>query len=287
MGGSTLPTASTPGYGRLEDRVACDCLLAWWPWFTRLGIALGIIRESFDVLQFTGANPKSAGTHAGGGVFDIRQVDPRVVALARAMGAWATYLRLWKDNEHTHGVLAGCPHVAPQAQDQLDEVRANGDGLVGNRPDPHPDPDTWRTWSQGIAWAKTELARLDREKEDDMPLTDADVARIAAATRDAVLWAPTFPGAKGLGGSSIRNNLGMGAAYSAQTLAAVRVLAGKSTTVDVDEEALALAVVEGLAPVLAAATDPERVTAALVDAIPPALAAQVVDALSARLAASS
>ena len=73
----------------------------------------------------------------------------------------------------------------------------------------------------------------------------------------------------------------------AQTLAAVRVLAGKSTTVDVDEEALALAVVEGLAPVLAAATDPERVTAALVDAIPPALAAQVVDALSARLAASS
>lgn len=116
-------------------------------------------------------------------------------------------------------------------------------------------------WSYGILTAPP--APLHRQpavttppvpQEDDMPLTDADVNRI----RDAILWAPTFPDQEGegsLGGSSIRNNIGMAAsaAVSVRALvaaqspekvaAAVKAAIAADDAPDVDVDALARAIV--------------------------------------------
>jgi hypothetical protein len=115
------------------------------------------------------------------------------------MGApafWARTGAAWAGNEHAHGVLLGCPHNSPAAY-QIAAQRAGYDGLgrattgryagmwgYGGR-DPHPAPDTYRTWEQGIAWAKTEIARLTTPAptpapaapEDDM-FSDADRATL-------------------------------------------------------------------------------------------------------------
>lgn len=175
MGGTTLPTASTPGYGRIviggRAFVGCDCLRAWLPVVERLGLALGLIRESLDCIQLTGAATKSAGVHAAGGAADLVQRSDPWIALYRSAGA-AAWRRdadpddgnVWPaDEEHTHLVLIGCPHNGP-ARYQVEAYRDGYDGLgyLGRaHRDPHPKPATIRTWSQGIAWAESELERIE------------------------------------------------------------------------------------------------------------------------------
>lgn len=170
MGGSTLPTASTAGYTRLRHAsgtfVACECLAAWLPVLERLALARGYIKFNLDIIQLTGGNPLSADTHSKGGAFDLWQFDERIVALCREMGAPATWMRPWTNNHHTHGVLSGCIHNAP-AYYQVTAQRAGYNGLgVGGRAgkDTHPDPSTYRTWKQGIAWAEAEIAKIAAAK---------------------------------------------------------------------------------------------------------------------------
>lgn len=71
------------------------------------------------------------------------------------MGAPATWLRLPPvfDAAHIHGVLTGCPHNTP-AKYQITEQMNGGDGLIGTKPDPHPDPLVYRNWKQGIVYAQ-------------------------------------------------------------------------------------------------------------------------------------
>jgi hypothetical protein len=118
--------------------------------------------------------------------------------------------------------------------------------------------------------AGTTPAPAAPEQDDIMAMTPAEraqlVKEIAQATANEVLWAPTFPGQKGLGGSSVRNNVGMGAAYAQQTLAVVRALAAKSG-VDIDEQAIADAVVAGLAPTVRQAVIDSGQSAAVADAV--------------------
>ena len=102
----------------------------------------------------------------------------RIVALAREMGAPATWLRNMNfadgspGNTHTHGVLLGCDHNWPSNYQIIAQRRGYdgmGQGASGTPysgqwgyggKDPHPGPATYRTWQQGIAWAKAELAKL-------------------------------------------------------------------------------------------------------------------------------
>ena len=188
-----LPTAQTPGYTTYSGKVSCVCLAAWLPWLERLCLAHGYIRYRLDVLQLTGNYSLSGGTHAGGGVYDIKQYDARIVALAREMGAPATWMRnmLYADgspgNTHTHGVLSGCPHNS-QARYQITAQRDGYDGMgyMGRKgPDQHPDPKVYRTWSQGITWAKAEIARVTGQNlidnlETIMALSDADKVWLTA-----------------------------------------------------------------------------------------------------------
>lgn len=98
--------------------------------------------------------------------------------------------------------------------------------------------------------------------EDDMPLTDADVERIATATaRKTWSW-------------DLLNGAGEDPAYRVVNRAAAAAVAAAGRD-PVDEQALAAE----LAPHLLAQLTPERIAAA----IPPALARQVADELAARL----
>lgn len=136
-----------------------------------LGGALTITQGAYN--RSVGA---SAGTHSGGGAadFSVRgltnaQINKRVAAL-RTVG-WAAWHRLplpgvW--GAHIHAVAVGCPDLAPQAARQVTALRNGRDGLAGNGPDPHR--------RLGIP-----VRTYEQYLEDDMPLSDDDIAKIAKA----------------------------------------------------------------------------------------------------------
>jgi hypothetical protein len=113
---------------------------------------------------------QSAGTHAGGGVVDIRTVPMRSrsqkLAAVRALRrvGFAAWLRPYVENlwgEHIHAVAIGCPDLAPAASRQVAAYYQGRDGLAGNRPDPHADlgvkPTTWEAYSKPlpvVSWSK-------------------------------------------------------------------------------------------------------------------------------------
>lgn len=137
---------------------ACSCLAKWLPAYEAELKRRGVIRYNIDVFQLIGGNPKSGGTHATGGAFDIAQTSAEAIKVARQMGADATWFRPFNwDNRggiaHTHGVLTGCPHNGP-ARYQIRDVRAGLNGLANRGRDTGPRPLSGRTWQQGIAWAK-------------------------------------------------------------------------------------------------------------------------------------
>jgi hypothetical protein len=96
--------------------------------------------------------------------------------VAREMGAPATWVRNWSGNQHTHGVLAGCPHNGPAAY-QIPAVYLRRDGL-GYRglagPDPHPAPSAWRTWQQGMDWARRQLSITDSTDSEEWDVASSD-----------------------------------------------------------------------------------------------------------------
>ena len=105
----------------------------------------------------------SGGTHAGGGVIDIRTVPMpnrktklRVVKALRRVG-FAAWLRPYAPGvwgEHIHAVAIGCPDLSSAAAFQVKAYRNGRDGLAGNRPDPHArmgiEPTTWERYKRGL-----------------------------------------------------------------------------------------------------------------------------------------
>lgn len=167
---------------------ACPCLAEWLPVFEAELLRRGVIRHSIDVAQLIGNAPASAGVHSRGGAFDVWQHDPTTQLVGREMGA-ATWNRLWEDNEHTHGVLKGCPHNAP-ARYQIAALAAGYDGTgSGGRGarDTGPGPRELRTWREGIAWARAQQPQPTRGEAVDDAL--AALKRARGAGRRAELIA--------------------------------------------------------------------------------------------------
>lgn len=148
---------------------ACPCQAVWIPAFERHLQRLGIIDGPLSIAQLIGFFAGSGSTHTGGGASDfwlLGAIADRAVAEARQMGADPTWHRLegWDNgsgDEHVHSVLRGCPHLSLSAKAQIIAVDNNGDGLLGDLPDPGPRPLSGRTWQEGIDWA--------HQQEDDMP----------------------------------------------------------------------------------------------------------------------
>lgn len=146
--------------GYFRGKPACSCLLKWLPVYEAELKRRGVIKYNLDVYQLIGGASASAGTHSGGGAFDLGQTQPVAIAVARAMGADATWVRRKSqgfDDDHLHGVLRGCPHNGP-ARYQIAAVDAGFNGLgAGGRGGRDDGPARYRrTWKQGIAWAKTQ-----------------------------------------------------------------------------------------------------------------------------------
>lgn len=101
----------------------------------------------------------SGGTHAGGGVIDIRTVPMpnrrakmRAVKALRTVG-FAAWLRPYAPGvwgEHIHAVAIGCDDLSTAAASQVRAYRNGRDGLAGNRPDPQASlgvkPTTWEAY---------------------------------------------------------------------------------------------------------------------------------------------
>ena len=182
----------------------CECLRDWWPWVTKLAVHRGLVARCLDVTQGCysgGAVRASAGTHNGGGVLDLRQHGGQVDDLLEEMGA-AAYERTPAQgfSYHTHLILIGCPHLDPSAEAQVRDWRARRDGLAYHRPDPDQTrPAIVRTWSQGIAWARTELPAIITPpttlQEDDMAQIES-ISPQAASTIAAAIGGITFAGRK-------------------------------------------------------------------------------------------
>lgn len=152
--------------GYFRGKPACSCLLKWLPAYEAELLRRGLLKSNLDVWQLIGGAAASGGTHALGGCFDIAQTSREQIAIARQMGADATWFRRYNwDGKggmaHTHGVLRGCPHNGP-ARYQIDAVDQgyNGLGWMGRAgKDDGPRPLTRRTWQQGIAWANAQAAK--------------------------------------------------------------------------------------------------------------------------------
>lgn len=175
-----------------RGKPACSCLATWLPAYEAELLRRGVIRQSIDIYQLIGGAVASGGTHATGGAFDIAQTQDEAIAVARQMGADATWFRRknWDGRggmAHTHGVLRGCPHNGP-ARYQIDAVDDGYNGLGrGGRgaADDGPRPLSKRTWQQGIEWARgreqaarsTSLTRRIRRLLDAIRKTPAGPRR--------------------------------------------------------------------------------------------------------------
>lgn len=150
-----------PSYARMfRGHPACPCLIAWLPVYEAEAKRRHIIKQSIDIYQLIGTAAASGGTHAKGGAYDLAQVTPAAIKLAREMGAAAWHRPPdWDGHggiEHHHGVLHGCPHNSP-ARYQISAYLAgyNGLGLNGMAEKDHgPRVLPLRTWRQGIVYAR-------------------------------------------------------------------------------------------------------------------------------------
>ena len=144
-----------------RGKPACRCLVTWLPVYEALLLARGIIREQLDITQLIGKAKASAGTHAGGGAYDVLQHSDEALQLAREMGAAAWHRGAPAfDVEHQHGVLNGCEHNRP-ARYQIDALRAGYNGLGAAGRGGKDDGPTYhrplRTWRDGIEWALAQM----------------------------------------------------------------------------------------------------------------------------------
>lgn len=94
---------------------------------------------------------KSAGTHAGGGAFDLsvrKLTTAQALALVGALRermvcAWLrTKVYGWAGDPHIHGIVADSPDLSPSARAQVAAYNRALNGLANKGRDPFPRPST-------------------------------------------------------------------------------------------------------------------------------------------------
>ena len=185
-----FPMRDVIEYVVIRGRRFCACSVAVLEMAEAGFKAAGIIPRSASIHDYVsqggyraGATAASKGSHDRGGVHDVSyslvdsDADQRIWDQAGVVGCRR---RSWeftstKTPDHGHIIAVGCPHLAEFAADQLAEIRRGGDGMAGTRKWAGPTP-SFTPWRTRYAAFKAQ------QEEDDMPLTDSDVAKVAAAT---------------------------------------------------------------------------------------------------------
>lgn len=146
--------------------------------------AAGIDPSLIQLVQgsYSGGSVAASGTtHDGGGAYDLRL---RGISDAKAV-EWCIALRErggcawpripsygWDKGRHVHGIDRFEPDLSPSARWQVGEYDAHRNALSGSSSAPDPIPHPKQT----------------KFEEDDVALDAADIAKVAAATAEAV-WA--------------------------------------------------------------------------------------------------
>lgn len=133
--------------------------------------------------QGTGGDPNSAGTHAEGGVVDLRWCNHPACVLALRKAGMAAWHRTpaqgpWPD--HVHSVVIGHPDLAPLAAAQVTDYLNGRNGLAthaaddGPRPNPIPRPVwPWPPPPKGFTVDKEAAQRFDSLEQNIAALRDA------------------------------------------------------------------------------------------------------------------
>lgn len=121
----------------------------------------------------------SAGTHDGGGAVDIRAKTlsaaqiKEAVNILRKVGFAAWHRTEAQGNwvEHIHCIAVGCPDLSTGAKSQVNDYKANRNGLANKRAD--DGPRTWVAWT----WEKYKKTYPNLLTED--VVLDSDIEKIA------------------------------------------------------------------------------------------------------------
>jgi hypothetical protein len=214
------------------------------------------------------AGSKSAGTHGGGGAFDLRtwnltQVQRESMMYELRRRGTAAWLRGYSDgtsfDPHLHGIVMDEPGLSSEARTQVADYKKGLDGLARKGKDPYPRPRVV------IGFPLTQPTSQP-PPEDDVQLTD----KIALVTNQGVAYSsPQTTVAGALSSTNyyvlvVRNML---AAQAAQIAALSKAVAALAADPDLDEARLT-----------------EIVKAAVAEAVPEVVADDVVDEIVQRLA---
>ena len=147
---------------RVHGKRACDCQVKILPLLESKLRAAGAVKQDLSGLITQGAYSTgvaaSAGTHAGGGVLDVKwsTVDTAAKLKAWRECGYTMSPRLESEGpwpRHGHGVLIGCPHLSPTAARQVVAYRQGRNGLSNQGRDRGPRV-RFVTWQQAIAEAE-------------------------------------------------------------------------------------------------------------------------------------
>ena len=153
----------------------CPHMAEWWPVFAELvRVELGL---ELEILQAQGSYSKSGATHVEGTAVDWRTwrftytAVMRIVRIAREMGARATWYRTRAQgfDPHAHSAIdcpcwSGADYQTAAVDDGFNGLGGSG---RGGRDD-GPAPSVKRDYRAGIAWAKTQIARLTTPTQTDI-----------------------------------------------------------------------------------------------------------------------
>lgn len=189
MGGSSYGVTIAGTQGTFQS---CTCMSRWWPLLEDMCRKRGEPVPRVVQGSYRPATSYSARTHVGGGVVDLVTTGDwsALDTLMETMGA-AAYERTPADgfSRHSHVILTGCPHLDPSAQRQIAAWMDLRNGLVSNRPDRDTTrPPSWRTYAEGVEWARRQLTVTTSPEEDEMTteqmdqLADKVAARVLGAT---------------------------------------------------------------------------------------------------------
>lgn len=208
-------------YVTIRGRKFCPCSVAVLEMAEAGFKKAGIIPRSASIHDYVsqggyraGATAASKGSHDKGGVHDTwfslvnTDAKQRIWDQAGAVGcrrhSWE--FTTTKTPNHGHIIAVGCPHLAQFAAEQLAEIRRGGDGMAGTR--------GWAGAKPSFTPWRTRYAAFKAQQEEDMPLTDSDISRIANAVNP---WRATFGSEDDTAGSRLSRILLAAEAAAANT----------------------------------------------------------------------
>lgn len=262
MGDSTV--VKIPGTLLASGRQAYGSpqMAEWLPVFTQYMWVVHGIRLTWIKINDPSSGGVSSTSHQGGFAADRRTwsldlADNRRVLYEATKHGCPEYLRTEAQGFEPHGhSMLDVGYKTPCSY-QITAMRNGRDGLARNRVDPdatrRPPKSQWLGYRAGITAMRAAIAAANKTiaQEDDMPITDADAAKIALKVWQMQLTA----GGKKIALQALAESNVKDTAQSAALVSIGGQLSAlaKQVGAPIDEKALASTIIAGLTGKLSAA----------------------------------